>query len=272
MAPNRPKQKTFNQWMALLRAFKREHKHLKTSAILNPSLHRWVGKIRASLKVYHKQKVKTQHEFNLTQAQVKQLERIGFSSTQGRLSTERKKLIREAKEKSYRRNAEIVYDLAIEENPSNRPTFFPDCIEVALQGKAKERNCPWVSADVKYFCYPVKHYGGTKYSLHIASFFKKYNTYPKNEVSHRCHNARCINADHLVDESHLKNTQRLCCRFNLGWEGQEDYICPHGKLDPRHACIPIPKQCQVIPGQTGNTGDGRAERRARRARRASTST
>ena len=65
MAPNRPKQKTFNQWMALLRAFKREHKHLKTSAILNPSLHRWVGKIRASLKVYHKQKVKTEHEFNL---------------------------------------------------------------------------------------------------------------------------------------------------------------------------------------------------------------
>ena len=270
MAPRRAKKrKTFDQWLRILKAFKREHGHLKTSPIINPSLNRWVGKIRASLKVYHKFKVKTSHEFLLTDAQVEQLNRIGFSCTQGKVSTERKKKIREAKEELYKENAVAVYEKALEENPSRRPTFFHDCIEVSLQGTEKERNCPWVSADEKTFCYPMKAYGGVRYSLHIASFFRKHGRYPKFCVSHRCHNARCINADHLVDDSHLVNMQRLCCRFNLGWPGQEDYKCPHGKFNSDHACIAIPSQCQIIADQGENAVDSRAARAARRARRAS---
>ena len=105
MVPNRRgRQKTFNQWMVLLKAFKRKHNHLKTSVTLNKSLHRWLGRTRSSLKVYNNQKVKTKNQYILTPAQVRQLERIGISSTQGTVTAERKKKIREAKEKSYKKH------------------------------------------------------------------------------------------------------------------------------------------------------------------------
>ena len=267
------KNKSFDQWIKVLRAFKRKHGHMHTSILLDKKLYYWCTKLKASLRVYHNEKKKSKHDYALTETQVNLLKLIGFPPPKKICTTAtRKKEIREAKENAYKENAAIAYDLAVTENPSNRATHFSECIEVSLTGSDKGENCPWISAGGGYFGYPVKNYGGVRYSLHIASFFKKYNRYPKNDVSHRCHNPRCINADHLVDEPHYLNLQRICCRYNLGWEGQEDYVCPHGKLGIGHTCIPIPKDCQIIGSQGENAVDGRAERRARRARRVSRST
>ncbi len=60
-----------------------------------------------------------------------------------------------------------------------------------------------------------------KYYVHIVSAMRRYSRAPlaTDEVSHLCHNAHCVNAEHLVMEDGDTNKSRLCCKL-LRHQGQ----------------------------------------------------
>jgi hypothetical protein len=77
---------------------------------------------------------------------------------------------------------------------------------------------------------------GTKYYVHILAAMHQCRRAPGlgEEASHRCHNAACVNPDHLVFETGEPNKSRLCCRL---YGTREGYRCPHEGVCV--GCVPL---------------------------------
>ena len=107
----------------------------------------------------------------------------------------------------------------------------PDCIEVSLKGTKNTWD------------YPNKTFGGRKYQLRKIAYIIKHERLPEegHDISHRCHNARCISPDHVVSEDNVINQTRKCCNMFLSNEAAPGYICPHG-LAGLQACVPCKEE------------------------------
>lgn len=74
--------------------------------------------------------------------------------------------------------------------------------------------------------YSQTRYRGKKYYCHVLTAMRHYGRPPKQgeEVSHLCHNRKCVKPQHLVMESGLVNKSRLCCEI---YKNKKGYFCPH---------------------------------------------
>ena len=67
------------------------------------------------------------------------------------------------------------------------------------------------------------------YASHVAAVaHANFPSLATDECSHLCHNAACVNPDHLVWESHQMNTSRINCVGSVTCKcGNETILCRH---------------------------------------------
>ena len=85
--------------------------------------------------------------------------------------------------------------------------------------------------------YTQVSYNAKKYYFHVLSAMRRYKRAPRDgeEVSHLCHQRRCVKTLHLCYEDGLTNKTRLCCQKYGSIPG---YMCPH--TPTCFGCTPIP--------------------------------